>query len=268
MNQNFGNEIFDSNLIDFFKNDNGSVLFGGSYIEANYKVSIEFKFKISPCHILKNLNTEALTNFERINISETIRDFNINDDYLVQNNNINKQCLDLLDKFGFDSKLELALLYETDYQDVYNKNLGYIRRVKEKYLQFDPKKETVNIKIRLIKYEMTTDYGLIYSFGSKLNSTFYRKEVVLEKMLIIQDEEYGHDYSISYDFDLDDKIYYIQRSYNKIDSILANSFSIIQIFISIGKFITYFLNKHSIEYEIINNLYYNSNNSNFKTNKI
>ena len=250
---------------NLFDNKDGIVQFGGSLIEAGYSIDTLLSLGISPCDLIDDFrglkeksdlidfNTNASIEIRKA--IETIKD---QKELMLTLKSINKKCFDNYRNSKYEPVNFFSLGYENDFPDPYNKLFGYKRNIKADYIEYKPDEERINVKVILIKQVMRTDFGLIYSFGEKKINTFYRKEVKIEKALL---ERNLNQFEIQIQFELSDKVYIIDRSYNKIDSVLASTFSIIELFMICGKVITYFFNKHSIEYEIINNLYYHSKES-------
>ena len=113
---------------------------------------------------------------------------------------------------------------------------------------------------------MRTDYSYFLSLGSYKDSIYYEKrlEVVKTPKVSIMTDNL---ITLNINYKIEDKYVVL---YNKIDTILANSFSMLEVLFFIFSFISAILKKNAIEYKIINNLYYNTkeNKSNVESKEI
>lgn len=109
------------------------------------------------------------------------------------------------------------------------------------------------INIILTKVVLETDRSLFIGFGGLDSKIIYEQEIqIVEKPKILE----NNNFEVKVEYFLNDRIKKVTRSYNKIDQIFAQSFSIIEIFFFVFSYFCQFLTNNQIEYELINKLYY------------
>ena len=152
------------------------------------------------------------------------------------------------------STIVFNLLYSSDLIDI-NSYKGYSTHILNAYKNFDFHSKILNIEVLLTKSIIETDRNKLYNIKSPDISEFYEKQIVFN---LVEKEKADDKLNIRILYNYNVKIKHTDRSYNKIDSVLAACFSLIDIILFILNFIVTQATKRSIEYEIINNLYYST----------
>lgn len=142
----------------------------------------------------------------------------------------------------------VGVITATDLLDP-SKYEGYFEFLQTKRYEFNPYKNILSINIIMKKVILKTHRGLFIGFGRTDEVIMYEQEVIFTEKPKIQE---NNDYMTTVEYLLDDRVKIVDRSYNKIDQILAQSFSIIDVVLIVLSFISNYLTENQIEYEIIN----------------
>lgn len=132
-------------------------------------------------------------------------------------------------------------------------NEGYYEFLQSKYKDFDVNNSKIIVNIKLKKIILNTDYSLFYSFGRKKTDILYEQEIFFD---IKPKSKSDNIFTMEVAYELNDRILKVFRSYNKIDLILAQSFSIIELFHLALFYICSYISTNQLEYEIINKFYF------------
>ena len=150
------------------------------------------------------------------------------------------------------NRFNLLILTSTDLLDPLRKE-GFYEFIQSKIYEYNPYKNALNINIILTKVVLETDRSLFIGFGGLDSKIIYEQEIqIVEKPKINE----NNNFEVKVEYFLNDRIKKVTRSYNKIDQIFAQSFSIIEIFFFVFSYLCQFLTNNQIEYELINKLYY------------
>lgn len=129
-------------------------------------------------------------------------------------------------KFQYAS-FYLGISYKTK---IFNKNekSGYLEFSNTDYFYFNAFEENVSVNIILTKNIVETDDNLFFKIGSNRFSEFYDTKVEITKNP--KSIASTGSFQAYYIYTINPKLIYTFRSYNKIDTVLANCFSIIKVF--------------------------------------
>jgi hypothetical protein len=221
------NDNFENQLKFNFDNLTEIVIGGNSLGKSNY-IEYENFIRFDNCDLSYNKSGLINTNENR------------NYDICLENLN--------LKAFGISIDFTTQLLSP-------NLKDGFQTFALNKFKEYNPLKNDLQINYVITINELETDHSMIYSFGSSTKVFFYEKEMNFELI-----DRSNPDFSQIYvTYNLGVKKNLIFRSYSKIDEVLAASLSILQVIYTILQLISNFLSKHAVEYEIINNWYYEAN---------
>lgn len=131
---------------------------------------------------------------------------------------------------------------------------GYENIFSTKYFEFSATEESLFINVKLTKNTVITDDNLFFQFGDNRVVEFYEVSISEERRIL--DRPMQMYLPIQLNFSLNEKIVNVNRSYNKIDTVLANCFSIIKVFYSVLFFCMVFIEEKLVYKEIIKSIYF------------
>lgn len=146
----------------------------------------------------------------------------------------------------------IGLKYNSDLLDIETID-GYNRFPLTKYQEYDYYSQKLRINIELTKNTIITDPNSIYNFFPSVKNVFYSKEITFNFLpKSIPDDNLD----VRFKFVINEFENVINRSYNKIDNVLANILSVVQLIYIFFFCVMHFLSHNSLENEIIRSLYY------------
>ena len=152
------------------------------------------------------------------------------------------------------SVLTLGFIYSTQIIDIYKYN-GVKTYDVNYYVSMDYRNQYLKIIYIYHKKEIKTDRSKLYFFGKEDTNTIYEREVKFEVQS--KPDFYKKNEVV---FEIDGRVSNVEtifkRSYNKIDSILAFSISMIDVIMFFFQIISGYLSSNSSHYALINHLFY------------
>ena len=271
-------------FIDFsnLKKINDSVIsFEGEYSAIYYNATSKLiKLNVTNCHLGVNLNSKY-ENFFKEKLSSLTLDYNktdknIEDFYCINgdnndinifyypnvgSSNINLNIVIKNQKLYSPEDISIMMIYENNLLNHDNKESPITEGIAYQFIQgFSSNEETIiNFNFQYLKYE--TDDGLF------LNSLKYLNGMSFLDMTYFKSKNDNYDInkdfnkynsskigSLSISFNKSNYDYY-RRTYKKLQALLAEIMSIVNLLFEIGRQILSFLNEKKMSVDIIGNLF-------------
>lgn len=245
-NNNKSTLVKDNGICINYFNKTGDSEIGGSILEAGKYKEFVSSLRIPICDLYDINEGNDWEDYLKNNILDN------NTSYYTSQ--YRKNCLlnPPIDKF---KNILIGVSFSSDLIDIYSEK-GYYSYVKSSYDMFDFREYGLSVYIYITKTILQTDFSFFYNFGKSTEVVFYDQKVEFKQ---VKKGIVGEDILIDQEYIINEKVVYVYRSYNKVDNILANCFSIINIFFYAFFIIDYLVNKNVCEYELINKLYYYNN---------
>lgn len=216
---------------------NSSYVIGGSAFETGSEALMEASTSIPICDFASMYDSS-----QSINSNQTAEE-------IIKNNLANLKSLCKTNPII--PTAIIGFIYSSDLVDIYS-DVGFKTHNITEYQNFDYTTKKLYVSVRITKSIIDTDVNMLYKFRSNEVNTYYEKRI--EFRFVEKPADKNIDLNIRYYLDV--KVKMTNRSYNKVDNILADSFSIMELLFILLDFFVHISTKKAVEYEIINSIYY------------
>lgn len=214
---------------------NSSYIQGGTIMSSGFEYYLESKINSSVC--------------EFINIKDYFKLIASNIKTPDQQRQECRESLSNSDQY--QGALTIGFKFSSELLDI-NSELGYQTVILTKYLDLDYAFNNLEVTVLLSKNTIFTDQNKIYNFLPQLSNVFYSKSI----SFLTLPKSGDVNFSMRVKFVLDEFETITNRSYNKLDNVLANILSVNQLIYILLKMIMATISYNSLENEIIRSLYY------------